>query len=501
MSTPVQFSRVVLIGCSLSAATVFSPNLPAVAAPKESGDRKQAASAAHEFSYHVVTTRRKPVAGATVRPWSLACDSGSFLLPEELFPSATTDANGNVRIIFPKEGNGPEIHKIREAEKQGISAIALRVDHPDHPVWSGYLGVDGDHRIMLSDSTTIEVRAHREKSSALLRRLFPSLPGPLFEGRDWSEQDGLLTIRRVDATGDHACRWLRIVQIPEKGPPLFSDLIDMKLRLENPMRLEVAMKPGVRVTGRLAEEVPRPVRDGRVVAQIVHGPAGSNVWKWYATAKIDADGCFVLESLPPDENLQVIALCDGWVSRAPTVEEAKAYAAEHDFLDLEYRGPASIFVYPRLYRLKGPLIQRVVPMRQTATCEVTVVDELGQPIRGASVEFWPNQAFFNSGAQIVGTGFDSLKVIQSIPPGKRATVPDLTSFWARYSATTKPDGVAIVRNLPLGETAQAGEPREVSFDASCTGYISEPGVLNPATGRISLLPGRTGRVTVQLKRK
>ena len=250
---------------------------------------------------------------------------------------------------------------------------------------------------MLSEATTIEVRAHREKNPALLRRLYPVLSGPVFDTPSWSERDGVLTIRRVDTTGDHLCRWLRIVHVPAPGLPLYSDLIDLRLRAENPIRLDLIMKTGVRVLGHLAEEVPRPVKNGRAVTRILHGPTTWGTWKWEAIAPIQADGSFLLESLPADEHLQLIALCDDWVSPSPTLAEAKTYAKENSFSELEYVGPNSRFVYPRLYQLKRPVIHVTVPMRRTATCEVTVDDGAGKPIPDASVEFWPNQIFFNSG--------------------------------------------------------------------------------------------------------
>ena len=140
----------------------------------------------------------------------------------------------------------------------------------------------------------------------MLRRLFPVLSDSLYSGADWSEHDGLLTIRRVDLDGDEATRWLRIVHVPETGPTWFSDLIDLR-RVNYPFRLNLALKPGVRVEGSLGERVPRPVKNGRIVAEIIDGTDSWSHWTWLASAKIDPDGKFVLESLPAEENLQLIA--------------------------------------------------------------------------------------------------------------------------------------------------------------------------------------------------
>jgi hypothetical protein len=498
--------RHVVQAAFLASAWMFAMAATASAFPGENA-AKGASAAGPEFTVHVVTSRRKPVAGAMVRAWAFASHAGGFSIPEKLFPPIRTDADGNVRIVLSPIGNDPESRKLRDAAKQGISLIGLRVDHPDHALWKDYVAVEGERCIMLSDATTIEVRVHREQNPALLRRLYPVLSGPAFDTPSWSERDGVLTIQRVDTTGDHLCRWLRIVHIPEQGLPMYSDLIDLRLRAENPIRLNVTLKTGVRVLGRLAADVPRPVKNGRVVARIVRGSAmrgaaSGESWKWQATAPIESDGRFVLESLPADEHLQLIALCDDWVSPSPTLAEANAYAKQNNFSELQYVGPNSIFVYPRLYRLKGPLIHVAVPMRRTASCEVTVDDDAGNPIADASVEFWPNQIFFNSGSQVLGTGFDSLKLIQSQTPTMQAPIVDLKRFWSAYSAKTNARGLAIVRNLPLAtQSADPNKPIDVSFHVFCRGYLPEPDTLNAPPQRVGLLPGQTAHVTIHLQRK
>jgi hypothetical protein len=153
-----------------------------------------------EFRFQVVTAKGKPVVGATVRPWgiSLAGQGSSFGLDEKQFPLTKTDSQGVVRIAFPSVG------ALRDLHERDIFCVALKVDHPDHPVWSNYLAVGGDeNRVVLADSTTVEVRAHRPNEASLLRRLYPVHDAP---STDWSEADEVLTLRRVDLTSDAASR-------------------------------------------------------------------------------------------------------------------------------------------------------------------------------------------------------------------------------------------------------------------------------------------------------
>ena len=75
----------------------------------------------------------------------------------------------------------------------------------------------------------------------------------------------------------------------------------------------------------------RPVKNGRVVARIVAGHDVQNNWCWEAATEIADDGTFVLQSLPADENLQLIAICDGWVSSNPAEKEITEFEKRWNF--------------------------------------------------------------------------------------------------------------------------------------------------------------------------
>jgi len=458
-----------------------------------------------EYLFHVVTKHGEPVAGAMVRAWAVGAHSGSFLVTDALSPAVKTDADGLARIAFVGNARDPETRGFQVAKKKwGIRSIALRVDHPEHPIWTGYVEIRGIRRITLSESTTIEVRAHREHDQGRLTRLFPVLSGSLMIGADWSARGDVLTIHRIDVDSATASRWLRVVHVPEHGPVLYSELIDLKLRTGNPISLDLALKPGVRVEGRVADSVPRPVTNGRLVAAIVIGTDSWTNWVWSATAKIARDGRFVVESMPADENLQLVALCDGWASASPTVQEMADYSAKHGFSDANFHGPLQTWVFPRLYRLQGPKIEPVVPMVRTSTCEVTVVDENGQPLADASVVFSPNQMLYNAGAQIVGAGVDGLTSIRAqLASGKHLTEPDFQGggLEKTYMAKTNSRGVAIVTNLPLGGGTEVATPTAMTFDVTHDGYANLAGPMNETPVSAKLMAAETSRITVRLKRE
>jgi hypothetical protein len=469
-------------------------------------DRDPSRAAGSEFAFTVVSTDGKPVIGATVRPWAVGVKSGSFLLPEKRFPPLTTDREGIARISLPTGSDDRELRAFKNLQKDDINRIALEVQHPEHPTWSGYLKVGVDKQIQLVAPTTVEIRAHRLGDIAALPDLYPMLSAPT-RFFDWSAVNDGLILRHIDLASDRPWRWLRVIRVTDSGPVWFSELIDLKQHDGNPISLDVAMKPAVRVVGRLSDDVPRPVKGGRVVAEIIDGSDWWTKWSWRVSAEIAADGSFALSSLPANENLQIIALCDGWVSRSPSAQEVSEYAEKFQWAGLNYQGPdPSGPVYPQLRRAGATTTDVAVPMDPTAVCEVQVVDENNQPIANAEVHFWPNQYFFNAGSNIVGEGRDSITDIRTELKSGKYEKPSLDRRYVRFSATTGPDGKAVITNLPAGELTDGAPPREKWFSVSCDGYIPIANTANPQKGLTSdepellvkLSPGQTTAITVQM---
>ena len=460
-------------------------------------------AAGAEFVFKVVDTDGRPVADASVLPWAVGTNGGSFGVPGKKFPPVRTDAEGIARIVIPS-GEDRELKNFKYLRKDDINEFALEVRHPDHPAWCKYLAADGKQVVVLGPSTTVEIRAHRRTDVDLVDQLFPMLSATT-DFTDWSQDNGKLTLRRVDLAGDEPWRWLRIVHAPDQGSAWFSDLIDLKQEAGNPISLDVPLKPGVRVVGHLAEDVPRPIKNGRVVAKIVDGSKSWTNWEWQATAEIAPDGTFELNSLPRDENLQLIAICDGWVSRSPSIEEVNDYGEKYHY-NLKYRGPNSVQVFPQLVRIGGLAANPDVRMDPTATCEVTVVDENKSPIANADVEFWPNEYFFGSGSSILGVGRNTIEEIRAeLKSGK----PEKPQFIrdSRYSAKTDANGKAIVANLPAWAAADA-PPHETQFRVYHDGYLAIANSPNAQRNLIlrepelvvKLAPEQTSRVTIQIRK-
>jgi len=458
------------------------------------------------FTFQIIGPDGQPVPNAEVRLWSIGVQNGSFGLPEDEFPTVKSDNQGRVEIAFPKFVDHPKNDNLKNLKRDDVNRVALSVDHPDYPHWSNYIPADGSQKIKLVESTTIEIRARRSNDDAPLDRVYPLL-GNL--DPDWSFADGKLTLRRVNVTGDEPERWLRVVHVPEQGPAWFSDLIDLskEKRMDKTISLDVRLKPGVRVVGHLADDVPRPVAGGSVVAEIVRKNGGWTNLYWFAKTEIAPDGSFALNSLPPDENLQLIALCDGWISSSPTADEINDYSKKYDWDPLANNQLTLTFVYPRLVRLEEPTVHPVIPMEPTATCEVTVVDQNNQPIEGAQVAFWPSEFFFHSGSTIVGQGWDSLTLVRD--ELNSGVHKDVRSFRPQkgYSVVTDSQGKAVIQNLPAGK---AGAPaREESFAIHKDNFVAISNV-NPQRNMFlsdepvlvaKIAPGQTTQLTIQMRKR
>ncbi len=462
-----------------------------------------------EFRFQIVNIKGEPVAGAKVTPWGVSHSWFSSGLDAKSCPETVTDAEGMARVVMAKEPFKAQAILFGKEGLPTIQSIALSIDHPRHPVWSQYVKVGDPARVVLVDAATVEVLPRRKNEDELVRDVIPILSHYSASRADWlamkeqSQKEGVLTIRRVDLTSENAMRWLRLVHVPKEGPAWFSELIDLK-SLEAPISLKARLRPGTRVAGRLPDMVPRPVTNGRIVAEIVSGGTDSwKSWNWLTETAIAEDGTFVLESVPAHENLQLIALCDGWVSQSPTVEEVTAYAKEHDFAT-EYHGGSMGIVHPQLFRTMAPGIEPVISMEPTADCEVTVVDENGQPIADAEISFWPNQMWFHSGSNLLGDGGDALKAMQTL--FQTGEAPELPSEVKRFSAKTNARGMATIKNLP----ANVGPLKPTAHDFFVRHDKFEPAKRPAENGgqfdggrfktaqTVELFPRQTGRVTVRM---
>src|SRR5207247_333698 len=94
--------------------------------------------------------------------------------------------------------------------------------------------------------------------------------------------------------------------------------------------------------------------------------------QWHAWATVHEDGSFAIHSLPAGD-LEILALCDGFVST---------------------NGPGQFHMrYPQRHLLGTNDLAITIGMEPNARLEVTVTDDNSRPLKEARVVTWPNARY------------------------------------------------------------------------------------------------------------
>lgn len=412
-------------------------------------------------------------------------------------PTVTTGQDGIAEITYPQF----------VSEKLETGDVTWQVDHEDYVVFRGDKSVDEDPAVItLQRGRRVAVAAvdavTKEKITA---DLYGILSGSGFAD-EWKQLDNGMIMSRA-LNWDR--RTLRIVNVPPRGAIRFSDPIDLdehgqKLRV---LLRDVELHRGTRLEGILDAAVPRPVVNGIVSVHVIVGTElqdyeGRNIWADWT--KINVDGTFEFESLPRGAAVQMIAVCDGWVSSHP--EQADLEKAEvHD----DHAQLADTRVVPQVAALKDEVINITIKMEMTAQCRARVVDKDGKPVEGAQVMMWPNQIWFGGGSQILGDGYSLAASLRMSDEQKAigwswevrqkwVELGVLSGGGDRYRTTTNSDGIAQIHTLPGGSP---DKPRSESIHVQHD-LFEQPAVdgLRRET-TVALRRGETTEVTIRMDRK
>ena len=289
--------------------------------------------------------------------------------------------------------------------------------------------------------------------------------------------DGKGVVRHEFAPGT---RFMQIGWRTEEGVNCFGPVITTEITSGVGTELTTTLQPGVRIAGRLAEEVPRPVKEARIFA-FVSGAADGEPGKitWTDEGSLREDGTFEFPSLPPG-HMRFLVLADGWTT--PFVPTGKV---ERDMV----------------WSAGGVMQSRndlVIPMLPTATCEVTVQDAAGQPAPGAVVTksnaftidgFYSHVLFFDGAGSFMLAYPTALEVALT----DKKWVPRPKAPLERMRNDVDAQGRATLRGLPpLGD---AGNVLVMApgFDFKTTRNASASAPLG------AVQPGQAIKLTVSLK--
>ncbi len=450
----------------------------------------------------VVDSSGKPVAGAVIKPDGLRPKkNGGHYRWTDRFPvkplPVTTDSSGVARVPYP--------HFVEERLETG--EISFSVDHPDFcsdrpfrvvaasppthaslrkkaayyleyalALVSRKASVRPDP-VVLQRGATVEVSGYVGPKEARLPAVRPMISPEWWGSREfWREKEpGVLSTRKVPAGTNH----LRLVYFRDGASTLFSDMVSFDAKVGETNRLDLELKPGSRVSGRLEDTVPRPVADGQVVAQILTAEIDpqSNPPIWHLWRPIAPDGTFVFDSVPRGR-LEIIAICDGFVSQDGPSKRQTGQRTPQQFV------------------IEQPAHDIVLQMEPTAACAVQILDDHDQPLPGAEVAFWPNVLWNDYGSTIFASDlYDTADLLKSPKRPDWSSVGDRKN---RFSAVSDSHGIALVRDLPEHAGNDSFMVTHPAFEMP---VHRDPGGEAYRYGRASVSAGQTNRVTVRLQKR
>jgi hypothetical protein len=256
----------------------------------------------------------------------------------------------------------------------------------------------------------------------------------------------------------------------------FSDVVQVDTLAGAAHAVVVDLKPGATVHGELDSTVPRPVTNGRVIANVwpqAHKPQDSPP-QWHAWSTVRDDGSFQVGFLPPGD-LEVVVLCDGFVST---------------------NGPGqSRMRYPQKHVLGSSDLAITIGMEPTARLEVRVTDDQGKPLKDAHVSTWPNVRYGEWWATILASDcYNTADGLKAGPEAKamgwfRSAPPD-------FEGTSDGLGLAVLPNLPPEVYSLSVEHPDFVLPA-----VVAPGGEKNREARVTLVPGRTNHAAVRLERR
>jgi hypothetical protein len=344
----------------------------------------------------VVDAAGRPVPKAKVTPWALRSSQGhGWWLPDDERAGAgpkdvVTDNDGMATILYPR---------YRDVKEQiRTTAVSLCVDHPSFAYVEDIhidvlLETKGPYEVKLEAGVALEVRPLIDGKAVDLANVYAIWS----DGRSWKPEvslqrmaDGVLRIPAM-RPGKNS---VLLVKLDGEWATHFSEIFDVELKAGESKRIDLPMHPSIRIKGALSDNVPRPVRQGRIKLETLRpNYTDRERITWFTWVPVQPDGTFVVDGWPAGEKLQLIALCDGYIAesgKAPDEVKQPPDPAKDSF----HR--------PQVFAAESdkPIEVAMVPLGR---CAITAVDEDGKAIVGVEVDAWPNVGWWNDGSQIYCT--------------------------------------------------------------------------------------------------
>ncbi len=353
------------------------------------------------FSARITGPGGEPVVGAVVIPWALRSSQGHG--PWQIGgsgdsepPTLKTDSKGFVEVTYPVYA--------KWEERVSTTQVTLSIDHPKY-AYIMYEDVDvpyedaKPYEATLQRGVALEVSPMIGGKSVPLEDIYAMWSG----GRSWKKgyrpavtATGALRIPPL-AQGNAQ---LLLVRLQDEVATHFSSIVDFDLAEQDAeqgpeqetVTQLIELRPALEVRGRLSDDVPRPVKNGRVKVETIptsEPDIGGEAVNWITWAPIAEDGTFAIRSWPADRPMQLIALCDGYI----------ALSGERPSMVTPERARGAYY-RPQVFLTPGDTDSVVVGMTPTVQCEIETVDDAGNPLKGIVVTSYPNVGWWNDGSQV-----------------------------------------------------------------------------------------------------
>ena len=346
----------------------------------------------------------------------------------------STDLEGTATIVYPRKYGHP-------GQWNTTAKIMLSVRHPDFNSCKVEIDVFAERGIVnMTSGPELAFSAVNDDGDEVTG--FGAITAGRRHAPMWrSDEVGVLRSRGVP-TG---ARPTMLVLPSEDGRHLFSKVLPLRVRIGQSLRLRhIVLSHGIRIRGRLSDNVPRQLKLVEWIAWCLPKPGASEndianpSLTWGDTVPIADDGSFEFPSLPTSGKIQFVAICRGWVIQ-----------------DRGKRVPPGGFKKGRLVSVKDlkPRDRRVdnlvLAMEPTGSLEVTVIQPDGSPLPGADVSTSPYMGLEMSGAAILGAprrGVDDIRN-QFAPPRQHNDYR--ADQQERYRRVTDERGRVILHDIPL----------------------------------------------------
>ena len=460
----------------------------------------------------VVDEQKQPIVGAKVRY--------QFQNDKTIFASLSMFTGLGTKAVTNKQG------EFSEEIPEGADQVIITVTAEGFGEFSETQGASGSTVVTMKRGRVVHVRAV-DGEGKILKQAVPLLNEHRVWGREFVQQkDGTFKSPSVSMKRT----LMRVAATQDNGPMLFSELIDVSTAKPGEDGvLQLTLKPGTRIEGKLDDSVPRPVSEGYVELCLVEAEnhtLGFDSWNWHDFTPVKPDGTFVFESVPSGGHAQIHVLMDGYISKKPTADSLKEYMLAHKLADekvivqqfeqFDYRAMRGLFV-----TLGQPVVTITVDCEKTASCDFLLLDPSGKPVPNVEVRFNPNGAFtFGRQFNPINLSYESLLVEElhkhqtatwnwnaSLPHGREAKQQhDWMNKWIDR-VKSDAEGRVRVRNLP-GRSRQSFHVEAEDYALPVSPLLNDKDIakrkLDDDRDRYSvveLTPGETVEKTIYLERK